>query len=82
MNCPKCEAGTKVIDSRDVEGGTRRRHCCRVCSHRFTTIERQEDEHAKPDPELVKRVRNMNLRFLQLKAEFDEVAKLLIKDGE
>jgi transcriptional repressor NrdR len=45
MRCPHCEAtGTRVIDSRDLEGGStiRRRRECETCAHRFTTYERPE----------------------------------------
>jgi len=45
MHCPRCnEAGTRVIDSRDLEsGGTiRRRRECEQCAYRFTTYERPE----------------------------------------
>jgi transcriptional repressor NrdR len=45
MRCPRCEqTGTRVIDSRDLEGGStiRRRRECETCSHRFTTYERPE----------------------------------------
>jgi transcriptional repressor NrdR len=45
MRCPRCEAtGTRVIDSRDLEGGStiRRRRECEACTHRFTTYERPE----------------------------------------
>ena len=45
MICPHCErAGTRVIDSRDLEGGStiRRRRACEACGHRFTTYERPE----------------------------------------
>ena len=45
MRCPRCEAnGTRVIDSRDLEGGStiRRRRECEACSYRFTTYERPE----------------------------------------
>lgn len=45
MRCPRCEAaGTRVIDSRDLEGGgtIRRRRECESCSYRFTTYERPE----------------------------------------
>lgn len=45
MRCPRCEqTGTRVIDSRDLEGGStiRRRRECGACSHRFTTYERPE----------------------------------------
>ena len=45
MRCPRCEAtGTRVIDSRDLEGGStiRRRRECEACTYRFTTYERPE----------------------------------------
>jgi transcriptional repressor NrdR len=45
MRCPRCnETGTRVIDSRDLEGGStiRRRRECEACAHRFTTYERPE----------------------------------------
>lgn len=45
MRCPRCEAtGTRVIDSRDLEGGgtIRRRRECEACGYRFTTYERPE----------------------------------------
>jgi transcriptional repressor NrdR len=45
MRCPRCEqAGTRVIDSRDLEGGStiRRRRECEHCAYRFTTYERPE----------------------------------------
>ena len=35
MNCPKCNADTKVIDRR----GERRRRECVECKHRFSTVE-------------------------------------------
>ena len=41
MNCPYCRhADSKVIDSRDVNGGIRRRRQCLSCNTRFTTYER------------------------------------------
>ena len=45
MHCPRCDAaGTRVIDSRDLEAGStiRRRRECEVCAYRFTTYERPE----------------------------------------
>ncbi len=45
MRCPRCEeTATRVIDSRDLEGGStiRRRRECEACSYRFTTYERPE----------------------------------------
>jgi len=41
MNCPYCEAqNSRVIDSRDVNDGIRRRRQCLGCESRFTTYER------------------------------------------
>lgn len=41
MKCPYCgEVETKVIDSRDIGEGVRRRRQCLGCSARFTTYER------------------------------------------
>ena len=41
MKCPYCEdEDSKVIDSRDVNDGVRRRRQCLECSSRFTTYER------------------------------------------
>ena len=43
MKCPYCQhIETKVIDSRDVEAGVRRRRECLACESRFTTYERIE----------------------------------------
>ena len=41
MNCPYCgHHDSKVIDSRDVDDGIRRRRQCLQCGSRFTTYER------------------------------------------
>ncbi|MFC1980462.1 transcriptional regulator NrdR [Chloroflexota bacterium] len=41
MNCPYCGYhDSKVVDSRDVNEGIRRRRQCLECDHRFTTYER------------------------------------------
>ncbi len=41
MNCPYCNySDSKVIDSRDVDEGIRRRRQCLSCNARFTTYER------------------------------------------
>ncbi|MBI2886829.1 MAG: transcriptional repressor NrdR [Chloroflexi bacterium] len=43
MRCPYCQhPDSKVIDSRDVEAGIRRRRECLNCQSRFTTYERIE----------------------------------------
>jgi transcriptional repressor NrdR len=46
MECPRCQARTRVLESRGAEDGAairRRRHCA-SCGHRFTTYERRERE--------------------------------------
>lgn len=41
MNCPHCgHNDSKVLDSRDVDDGVRRRRQCLRCDWRFTTYER------------------------------------------
>src|SRR5205085_209814 len=44
MNCPVCDRGTRVLESRAAEDGAavRRRRHCPACDHRFTTYERRE----------------------------------------
>lgn len=43
MNCPYCgHFDSKVIDSRDVNDGIRRRRQCLQCESRFTTYERPQ----------------------------------------
>jgi len=43
MRCPYCQADdTRVVDSRTVEDGIRRRRECLDCASRFTTYERVE----------------------------------------
>ncbi|MFC2067224.1 transcriptional regulator NrdR [Chloroflexota bacterium] len=43
MNCPYCEHNdSKVVDSRDVDDGIRRRRQCLKCGNRFTTYERMQ----------------------------------------
>lgn len=40
MNCPYCEGPSKVVDSRPIPEGIRRRRECEACGRRFTTHER------------------------------------------
>ena len=41
MKCPFCaSSSSRVIDTRDAEGGIRRRRECEECERRFTTYER------------------------------------------
>ena len=41
MKCPHCGfENSKVLDSRDVDDGVRRRRQCLSCNSRFTTYER------------------------------------------
>ena len=40
MNCPKCESDTCIIDCRQKNGNLfYRRHECKSCRERFTTVE-------------------------------------------
>ena len=40
MQCPKCGSTlTKVLDSRCIDIGIRRRRTCHHCQYRFTTVE-------------------------------------------
>lgn len=44
MRCPLCREGdSKVVDSREVPTGIRRRRECLACGQRFTTYERAEE---------------------------------------
>ena len=40
MNCPFCRSASKVVDSRPIPDGIRRRRECLRCGRRFTTHER------------------------------------------
>jgi transcriptional repressor NrdR len=54
MNCPFCGFNdSRVIDSRDAEGGIRRRRECLKCRNRFTTYERLH----RPDLFVIKKDR-------------------------
>lgn len=46
MECPRCQAPSRVLESRRAErgGAIRRRRACSSCGHRFTTYERREAE--------------------------------------
>ncbi|MHB1700472.1 MAG: NrdR family transcriptional regulator [Acidobacteriaceae bacterium] len=44
MECPRCGAETKVINSRQMPLYVRRRRMCLECGHRFSTIEVSRDE--------------------------------------
>jgi transcriptional repressor NrdR len=47
VQCPYCSAeSTQVIDTRSAPDAVRRRRRCGVCSRRFTTYERVEEQRA------------------------------------
>ena len=49
MRCPRCGAGTVVVDSRPRDKGVARRRCCPQCNLRIRTFEKagdSEDLHA------------------------------------
>lgn len=39
MKCPECGKKSEVIDTRLASYGVRRRHKCKACGHKFTTVE-------------------------------------------
>jgi transcriptional repressor NrdR len=46
MNCPYCgRSGSRVVDSRPLDGGVRRRRKCLSCGARFTTYERVQSRN-------------------------------------
>ena len=46
MNCPKCGYGfTKVVDSRDIPNGKKRRRECAGCGTRYNAIEILEEDY-------------------------------------
>ena len=60
MECSRCHAATRVLESRQAEDGAairRRRHCPR-CGHRFTTYERRD-----PEPLFVRKRDGSRQRF-------------------
>ena len=64
MDCPRCHAQTRVLESRQAEDGaaTRRRRSCGSCGHRFTTYERRE-----PEPLYVRKRGGERQRFDRIK---------------
>ena len=46
MNCPKCGYGfTKVVDSRYIPNGKKRRRECAGCGTRYNAIEISEEDY-------------------------------------
>jgi transcriptional repressor NrdR len=39
MQCPICKSETRVLETRPIRLGNRRRRECKKCGHRFTTYE-------------------------------------------
>ena len=60
MNCQKCNGDTCVLDSRPVDGASRRRRVCLECNNRFSTVEIMAEEKKKHD-----RLQRMLLRVLE-----------------
>lgn len=42
MNCPFCNKHSKVVDSRFIEKGKRRKRVCLSCKKKFSTMELYE----------------------------------------
>lgn len=50
MNCPKCQADTKVRQYRKLTTGHRRERTCSGCGYKFITIEQADGEQFfRPD---------------------------------
>ena len=48
MNCPKCGYGySKVVDSRVIQNGKKRRRECLGCGIRYNCIETSEEQYEK-----------------------------------
>ena len=64
MDCPHCQAGTRVVETRSADGGTalRRRRECPSCGERFTTYERWD-----PGPLFVRKRDGERERFDPIK---------------
>ena len=46
MNCPKCGYGfSKVVDSREIQNGKKRRRECAGCGTRYNAIEILEEDY-------------------------------------
>lgn len=46
MNCPKCGYGfSKVVDSREIQNGKKRRRECSGCGTRYNAIEILEEDY-------------------------------------
>lgn len=51
LPCPKCDANTRVLETRSLDGAIRRRRECHneQCNHRFSTLEVEYDFKEKSD---------------------------------
>jgi transcriptional repressor NrdR len=97
MDCPLCNAPSKVLESRRAEAGaaTRRRRHCTACGHRFTTYERRESslrvrkrggssqpfERAKLHGALARAAHKRPVSDSQIDAIADAVEAALLKAG-
>lgn len=70
MECPRCHGKTKVIDSRPIPDGVRRRRECKKCGRRFTSHERLAPAELK----VVKRHRRPTEEFQR-----DKLARALAR---
>lgn len=71
MDCTRCDGDTRVIDTRPSMGTERRRRECKVCGHRFTTMEVVVSE---PD----KRAHQMSGKLQQQLGAVDNTLKRVV----
>ena len=97
MDCPLCQAASKVLESRSSEAGAaiRRRRECSQCGHRFTTYERYEQslfvrkrngrrqpfDRAKLRGGLARAAHKRPVREAQIDAITDSVQTALVEAG-
>lgn len=59
MKCPKCQSDSKVLETRYIDHGVRRRRECKKCFHRFRTYETTNiDLYKRGWNDALKRIRN------------------------
>lgn len=79
--CPKCSSRyTKVIESRRIFDGTRRRYNCVSCSHKFTLYEISSDIYEelkwlRSKVAIIRDALGLNVRVEKVEAKEPEVLK-------
>lgn len=81
MRCPKCDGDTQVRNSREAEGGVRRRRECVKCKARVTTFERvvevrtPEQEKKLAEAKMVQRYADANRRKVEARRRVEDLQR-------